>query len=1318
MNKRKERMTWKRLLSSILAVAMLITLLPIGSLSVSAEEGSNTSTASGDATTPQNCTITIVGINGDTYGDYQVLSGSNIEFSSLWSYLNNNGKSDFLYGTINGEAQIATKVNVDFGNDGNCDETCELGDWTSPITGDTTLELEAVPACVLTVKNAKDHSGNKTTKEVYVPKYDPNAEEYIVSINGNCISWGMQKSTDQYNRSYYNRPSVSINDYYADGNCETIDYLEDTKGNKYYNYNYYDSLTNAHKITSDLDLTASYVKLIPVSLTSKNADMPISDTSVMVPEGGYISGTTGYGYLDASNYGGWIGVCSSYFSDGRQYTGTSINRDFSGNIGEYYINGINYAGTSYKRTDKVYVDEKASKAEIVVQKANEVTVSEAKTLYVPQGGSVVSSSNQWRALYPTDETFNGNYNSEFLNKYQYSLYNFNSNELPYKEGYIFDGWSIDEKNATNPEKIDVSYTSIDANGEPYTYNVSYYVQLSNVTEDIHLFPLWKEMKSVTIDGNGGQFTYNSCKQNVTYNKYGYMYNQCNNDDSNTVDSITLYYLDNNYYINSSFSTTSDIVGNLQSYKFGGDGATYGYEYSISDAAKDEQLLIGFNTKDDESGTKLSTSMYETVKKTDEDGGSYTTNQRHQFTDGETLYAVWKNRHAVSFFQDEAVMTSDSDSTAFKSFGVSEGSDVVLDTLYSITVTNDYSTTDGELSSAISTPTNKILVAWQQITDTVVSAIYHVSDVIKNVVADLNLVALFKDAKTVTINCGEGVSGASGDAVTSFEIPAENAEVTLYPGNYNGFYGNICGRWSVLHWTIRDIEKYDASKEGDSTLVGDSYAGYSRPGYLLKGVSVGDKTVTGYDSLTVSSEELDSVDLIWGKANTVYVNCRKYDSYSDDHEVYNDMGTHTLLVEESKTMTVIKDEDGDYEAIYYSDGSTGTYSTGYYFCDGDEAAEAYDSFVVNGTAYAFGTVIPVTDQMQVTMAKTGVQAGESATATAEVEVKVPVVIMPSAVSLNTADVVLTPGHTTQLVATIAPANATSTSVSYTSNNPYVATVDANGLVTAKKGGTAVITATTSNGLSTTCKIHVATIKLNASSTKLQVKKSSSSLEVESQTYDKDAISEVTSSNTKVLKTSHKGSKITMKAQKKTGTVTVTVRMTSGATATCKVTVQKGKVVTKNLTINHKKATILKGKTLKLEAERDPITATEKITWSSSNTKVATVNSKGKVTAKGEGKATITAETSNGKKVKCKITVKVPTVKLRKTSGTVKVKKTLQIQIKSTYPANDTVKSYKSSNSKVAKVNSDGTVLGVKKGKATITVTMESGAKAIFKVKVKK
>ncbi len=46
---------------------------------------------------------------------------------------------------------------------------------------------------------------------------------------------------------------------------------------------------------------------------------------------------------------------------------------------------------------------------------------------------------------------------------------------------------------------------------------------------------------------------------------------------------------------------------------------------------------------------------------------------------------------------------------------------------------------------------------------------------------------------------------------------------------------------------------------------------------------------------------------------------------------------------------------------------------------------------------------------------------------------------------------------------------------------------------------------------------------------------------------------------------------------------------------------------------------------------------KITWKSSNKKVATVSSKGKVTAKKKGKATITAKVA-GKTYKCKVTVK--------------------------------------------------------------------------------
>ena len=123
-------------------------------------------------------------------------------------------------------------------------------------------------------------------------------------------------------------------------------------------------------------------------------------------------------------------------------------------------------------------------------------------------------------------------------------------------------------------------------------------------------------------------------------------------------------------------------------------------------------------------------------------------------------------------------------------------------------------------------------------------------------------------------------------------------------------------------------------------------------------------------------------------------------------------------------------------------------------------------------------------------------------------------------------------------------------------------------------------------------------------------------------------------------------------------------------------------------------------------------TDKITWKSSNTKVASVNSKGVVTAKAKGTAVITASCGEYK-VTCKITVKNPSLKLTKSSATVKVGKTTKISAKATPSGKVT---YKSSNSKIATVSSKGVVKGKKKGTAKITVTC-NGVKKVFTVKVK-
>lgn len=111
-------------------------------------------------------------------------------------------------------------------------------------------------------------------------------------------------------------------------------------------------------------------------------------------------------------------------------------------------------------------------------------------------------------------------------------------------------------------------------------------------------------------------------------------------------------------------------------------------------------------------------------------------------------------------------------------------------------------------------------------------------------------------------------------------------------------------------------------------------------------------------------------------------------------------------------------------------------------------------------------------------------------------------------------------------------------------------------------------------------------------------------------------------------------------KKAGTATVTAKSTdgSGKKVSCKVTVKNRKVTSVDL--NKAKATVYLGETLKLKAEISPANATnKKLSWKSSNSKVAAVNSEGKVTAKSSGTATITVTTKDGnKKASCKITVK--------------------------------------------------------------------------------
>lgn len=161
----------------------------------------------------------------------------------------------------------------------------------------------------------------------------------------------------------------------------------------------------------------------------------------------------------------------------------------------------------------------------------------------------------------------------------------------------------------------------------------------------------------------------------------------------------------------------------------------------------------------------------------------------------------------------------------------------------------------------------------------------------------------------------------------------------------------------------------------------------------------------------------------------------------------------------------------------------------------------------------------------------------------------------------------------------------------------------------------------------------TIKLTATKIPLKVKQSTTKLKVSGLAAG-DKVVSWKSKNTKIVKVNSKG-KLT--AQKKTGKTTVTVTLASGLKKNITVTVQKGNVKTTKISGLSKKITLKKGKKLNLKPVITPITSLEKVTYSSSNNKIVSVDKKGKLTAKKAGSAKITVK--SGKK-KFVITVTVP------------------------------------------------------------------------------
>lgn len=198
---------------------------------------------------------------------------------------------------------------------------------------------------------------------------------------------------------------------------------------------------------------------------------------------------------------------------------------------------------------------------------------------------------------------------------------------------------------------------------------------------------------------------------------------------------------------------------------------------------------------------------------------------------------------------------------------------------------------------------------------------------------------------------------------------------------------------------------------------------------------------------------------------------------------------------------------------------------------------------------------------------------------------------------------------------------------------------------------------------------------------------------------DSLTSVKSSNTKYVKVSSYDKKtgtVSLKAMKK-GSAKVTIKLASGKTRTYTVKVTTGTVKTTKVTLSSTKVTLDKGKTQTLKPVLTPFTSTQKITYKSSNKKVATVTSAGKIKTVAPGTATITV-TSGSKKATCKVTV----IGIGNVKSSVSVKKSKTLTLKPKLYGISGKVTYTSSNTKIATVDANGKIKGIKKGKATITV----------------
>ncbi|MBQ9641922.1 MAG: Ig-like domain-containing protein [Bacteroidaceae bacterium] len=292
------------------------------------------------------------------------------------------------------------------------------------------------------------------------------------------------------------------------------------------------------------------------------------------------------------------------------------------------------------------------------------------------------------------------------------------------------------------------------------------------------------------------------------------------------------------------------------------------------------------------------------------------------------------------------------------------------------------------------------------------------------------------------------------------------------------------------------------------------------------------------------------------------------------------------------------------------------------------------------------------------------------------------------------------------------------MSWTSSNRSVATVDDNGNVTAVGEGTAFITFDPVVGPEVYCYV---TVKSVPDPTSIELSTNNISIvekETATLTYTlspSNAASTVTwqSSNSNIATVTNDG----VVTGVKEGTAQITATTANGKSASCTVNVVKSVISPTRIELSVRELSVKPNGTARLSYTLYPSGSSSNVTWRSSNTGIATVSTGGVVTGVKEGTVQITVTTDNGLSASC--TVKVASDASPTTEQFI-IPQSETITLGYITILTPTVSSvsyqWKSSNTTVAVVDSEGRVTGMRTGKAKITVTTSDNISGTCEVTV--